>query len=613
MEIFISRILKAKLIALFAITLTSLVAFYFSGRMPDHYISISSENPHINYFSYYATSLIALVGRYSGPWIFFPFVGYALFYTFIYSRRKSSYDIFNGFSMSLFFLSMAYIFFPTSLGDGIGYLLHSYLSLGTAIALGTSFLLLLAWGTFPTAIGQGLIWAILQMGRTKGKDAPVALKNPPKEKKDATSTLAPPSKAINGKDPQYNKIIATIPRVRALAKAAPPSPSYFKVLAQRIEDKLAEFSIQGKIINILKGPVVDTFELQLGSGVKVSRVTATEDDLSVALLGSPIRMIYPMAGRSTMGIEVPRVPREIIQFGEILDSQEFTSFQGELPISMGKDAFGEIFMADLAAMPHMLVAGSTGTGKSVFINALLLSLLHKCSPRQIQLILIDPKQLELSFYRKLPHLVAPVLQDIKETRTVLNWAISEMERRYSLLEGKEVRNITLYNQRVATEAKLPYLVIVVDEFADLILAHTGKEIENSICRLAAKARAAGIHLVVATQRPSVDVITGLIKSNFPTRVSFKVTSAIDSRTILTEAGAEKLLGKGDMLYRYGSICKRIHSPLVREEDINALVGKIGVLGQKFNPQVVKMLSSQRRPPSSEAKFPPRNPPRENPL
>jgi len=389
-----------------------------------------------------------------------------------------------------------------------------------------------------------------------------------------------------------------------------PDQEYFSDIISRIETKLGEFDISGKIVNILKGPVVDTFELMLGAGVKINKITSLSEDLSLALFGSSIRVVYPMKGRATVGIEVPRSPREIIYLDDVVNSQNFADSSLRLPVAMGKDSFGEVFVVDLAAMPHMLVAGATGSGKSVFVNTLLVSLLVKRSPSQMKLVLIDPKQLELALYSKLPHLIMPVVTDHKKASVALIWAVQEMERRYSILRELGVRNIEGFNLKLQNATpevlsiiskfytdvnddgyELPYIVIVVDEFADLILTKSGKEIETNIARLAAKARAAGLHIVLATQRPSVDVITGTIKSNFPTRVSFKVTTGTDSRTILNALGAEKLLGKGDMLYKYGVETVRVHSAYVDETEIEVLTSKLDNLGQNYNQQAVDFLEN----------------------
>ena len=409
---------------------------------------------------------------------------------------------------------------------------------------------------------------------------------------------------------KYYDIVKVAAQRKSEQKFAQPEDKYFHDIIFKIQSKLGEFKIQGRIINILKGPVVDTFEWELGAGEKVSRLTVTAEDLSLALSGSPIRMVYPMKGRTTVGIEVPRNPREFIFLDDVISSKDYTATTHQLPLAMGKDAFGEPVVVDLASMPHMLVAGSTGAGKSVFINSILVSLLIKKSPNQMKLILIDPKQLELALYSRLPHLLMPVITEAKTAATALLWACQEMERRYSIMSEFGVRNIEGFNHKLKRSNsesldkirkfyeyssddtyELPYLVVIIDEFADLILTQKGKEIETHICRLAAKARAAGIHLILATQRPSVDVITGLIKSNFPTRVSFRVTSSTDSRTILNAMGAEKLLGKGDMLYKQGVDTTRIHSAFVEEEEIESLTDKLAEMAPVFDQHIMEFLEN----------------------
>ncbi len=415
-----------------------------------------------------------------------------------------------------------------------------------------------------------------------------------RKKKRPTSSYQSQDSLITSLESMSRKVIAG------------PDQKYFESIMNRIEDKLGEFKIEAKVINALKGPVVDTFEVELGPGVKVSKVTGLTEDLSLALSGAPIRMIYPLKGRTTMGIEVPRNPREIIYLDEVLKARAYKNSSMKLPIAMGKDAFGATKVVDLGAMPHMLVAGATGAGKSVFINTLLVSLLVKLNPDKLKLILVDPKQLELALYSKLPHLLMPVMTDPKSSSLALLWACQEMERRYTILKEMGVRNIDGFNEKLARSSKqdvekikklyktgepleLPYIVIIVDEFADLILSKVGKDIETNICRLAAKARASGIHLVLATQRPSVDVITGLVKSNFPTRVSFRVTSPVDSRTILNSMGAEKLLGKGDMLYKHGVEMERLHASYIDENEIENFIAKMSSGQPKFNDQAMEFL------------------------
>lgn len=416
--------------------------------------------------------------------------------------------------------------------------------------------------------------------------------------------------ADSSTDVKYFEIVSKLGDVKEVKSNKEPDTEYFEQIIGLLEAKLSEFKIEGNIVNVLKGPVVDTFEFKPGAGVKVSKISNATEDLSLALYGVPIRVVPSMMGRDTVGIEVPRNPREIIYLDEVLNSKDFQSSDSALPIAMGKDAFGEPFVIDLTSCPHMLVAGATGAGKSVFINSLLVSLLIKKSPKKMKLILIDPKQLELALYSKLPHLVMPVITDAKTAAVALLWAVQEMERRYSILKEFGVRNISGFNEKLekatpsmlanihqyyedqgVSDYELPYLVIIVDEFADLILTKAGKEIENNIARLAAKARAAGVHLILATQRPSVDVITGVIKSNFPTRVSFRVTSQMDSRTILDKIGAERLLGKGDMLYKHGISTQRVHSSFVNEDEIEALTEKLQDIPSEFNSNAMDFLEN----------------------
>ncbi|MCP4914098.1 MAG: hypothetical protein GY909_13385 [Oligoflexia bacterium] len=712
--------------------------------MPDNFLSVSSSSTDVNFFSYYTTSIVALVGYYTGPWVIFPFVFFTLFYTLQFSKRESAIDLINVVFLLLGTLFTCYFFWPSALGEGITYFIKEYFNAYTALFLGVSFIICFfagsLRGTFkdvavnffsflgmiPGKILYGLSFlkpsylvnsykksksifqkiTLLKLPKAlKGNDQTGSergyqrslpnnmdtrreankekstfsslkdkfkrggdkAKNSEKEAASSqnevqytpviaeenfssieeesyeerdVSEVFEPAKSVHEasklsdsdaaaaqarrvaeiktrgmqrtatNDKEYYQIVTSLGQSRGENKNVHPDDKYFEDIIQRIEDKLSEFKIDAQVINILKGPVVDTFELDLGMGVKVSKVTNAEKDLSMALLGAPIRIVYPMVGRATVGIEVPRNPREIIYLDEVLNTNEFQSSNKKLPIAMGKDAFGDTFVVDLASMPHMLVAGATGAGKSVFINSLLVSLLVKKSPSQMKLILIDPKQLELALYAKLPHLVMPVITDAKTASISLLWACQEMERRYSILKEFGVRNIEGFNEKLKRATpemlaaihqhyenetedhyELPYLVVIVDEFADLILTKAGKEIENNICRLAAKARAAGIHLVIATQRPSVDVITGLIKSNFPTRVSFRVTSSQDSRTILNSIGAEKLLGKGDMLYRHGTSNLRVHSSYVDENEIEVLTDKLTDMPQDFHEGAMNFLEN----------------------
>jgi len=356
-----------------------------------------------------------------------------------------------------------------------------------------------------------------------------------------------------------------------------------KLLAQVLTEKYAEFEVHGQITQINPGPVVTTFEFKPEAGIKYSRITNLSDDLCLALKAESI-LIERMAGKSTVGIQVPNRQREIIWLRENIESQEFMGSKSKMTIAMGKDINGRIVTADLAGMPHLLIAGSTGAGKSVAINAMIMSILYKATPDQVRLILVDPKRLELGNYEGVPLLYTPIITEPKLAANALRNAVREMERRLKLLAAKGVRNIDQYNklfdqsgtpslfEEGSDEKPIPYIVIIIDELADLMMLDSSN-VEESITRLAQMARAVGIHLVLATQRPSVDVITGLIKANFPARVSFRVATKVDSRTILDANGAEALLGKGDMLYLPSGSARvhRLHAPFVTEKEIAAVV------------------------------------------
>jgi S-DNA-T family DNA segregation ATPase FtsK/SpoIIIE len=356
-----------------------------------------------------------------------------------------------------------------------------------------------------------------------------------------------------------------------------------KVLAEVLTEKCSEFDVLGAITQINPGPVVTTFEFKPEAGVKYSRITSLSDDLCLALRAESI-LIERMPGKSTVGVQVPNHERETIWLREVVESQDFTSVKSKLTLAMGKDINGRITTADLAAMPHLLIAGSTGSGKSVAINAMIMSILYKATPDQVRMILVDPKRLELGVYEGVPHLYVPIITEPKLAANALRNAVREMERRLKALAEKGVRNIEQYNKlferdtpglfdQAEDEHKpLPYLVIIIDELADLMMLDQSN-VEESITRLAQMARAVGIHLVLATQRPSVDVITGLIKANFPSRISFRVATKIDSRTILDCNGAESLLGKGDMLYLPSGSARvhRLHAPFTTEKEIHAVV------------------------------------------
>ncbi len=369
-----------------------------------------------------------------------------------------------------------------------------------------------------------------------------------------------------------------------------------------LETKLSDFGIEGQVVAVRPGPVITLYEFKPGPGVKISQIANLADDLSLALAAQTVRIVAPIPGKNVVGIEIPNAEREKVFLREILETIEFQSNRYEIPLAVGKDIYGTPFTTDLARMPHLLIAGAPGAGKSVFINSFICSLLYKFTPKDLRLIMVDPKQLELNLYENIPHLLLPVVDDPKKASTALKWAVVEMEKRYKLMAKTGVRNIAGFNQKLSQEGKqkilellcpedssslahllettpdgqsklenLPFILVIIDEFADLMMV-APKDIEISVARLAQKARAAGIHLVIATQRPSVDVITGLIKANLPSRVSFQVASKVDSRTILDGNGAEKLLGRGDMLFIPPGLSRviRLHGAYVDEKEIGRI-------------------------------------------
>jgi len=345
---------------------------------------------------------------------------------------------------------------------------------------------------------------------------------------------------------------------------------------------LKDFDIQGELVHVTPGPVVTMFEVRPAPGIRVSRIANLSDDLALALKAVAVRIQAPIPGTDTVGIEIPNENRETVNFRELAASEAFRKGCGPLTMILGKDIAGKPFMADLTRMPHLLVAGATGAGKSVCLNGILISLLYRTQPKDMQLLLVDPKRIEMAVYADEPHLVHPVVTEMNEAKNALDWAVHEMDRRYEAMARLGVRNVAGFNQKLEVYKNdlppdfsdlepLPYLVIVIDELADLMMT-AAREVETSIVRLAQLARAAGIHMILATQRPSVDVVTGLIKANFPCRISFQVTSKHDSRTILDQVGAEHLLGRGDMLYKpSGGRLQRLHGPFLSDEDVQSVV------------------------------------------
>ena len=399
--------------------------------------------------------------------------------------------------------------------------------------------------------------------------------------------------------------------------------------ARVLEQKLADFGVEGRVVEVQPGPVVTMYKFEPGSGIKVSQVVNLADDLSMALRAAAVRIQAPVPGEAVVGIEVPNRKRERIYLREILEGEEFIAAQSQLTIALGKDIAGRPVAADLARMPHLLIAGATGTGKSVSLHTMIASILFNATADDVRLILVDPKMLELSVYENIPHLLVPVVVDTQKAASALLWATQEMESRYLRIRELGVRNIDGYNQALASgvpiaqlkmagqsvpasddpnqpavgaieHRKMPKIVIVIDELADLLLGE-GKTVERDITRLAQKARAAGIHLILATQRPSVDVITGLIKANLPARISLQVTSRVDSRTILDSIGAERLLGAGDMLFMPpGSVkLRRLHGPFVGEHEIRRLAD---FLREQGTPEYRMEILDTKAPGEEEGGF-----------
>ncbi|UPW20705.1 DNA translocase FtsK 4TM domain-containing protein [Agarivorans sp. TSD2052] len=425
-------------------------------------------------------------------------------------------------------------------------------------------------------------------------DIPFDSESVPVAHKPVVKPAVTPAKAVQ---PTLSRLPDMNLLDRPNKKENPISAEELEQVSRLVEAKLLDFNIQASVVAVHPGPVITRFELDLAPGVKVSKITNLSKDLARALSAISVRVVEVIPGKSVIGLELPNRFREIVYLSEVVDSPVFHQAKSPLTMVLGKDIAGQPVVVDLAKMPHLLVAGTTGSGKSVGVNVMIVSLLYKSTPEDVRLIMIDPKMLELSVYEGIPHLLSEVVTDMKEAANALRWCVGEMERRYKLMSALGVRNLKGYNQKVLdaiesgnpivdplwkpedsmaeiapTLDKLPHIVVVIDEFADMMMI-VGKKVEELIARIAQKARAAGIHLVLATQRPSVDVITGLIKANIPTRMAFQVSSRIDSRTILDQQGAETLLGMGDMLYLPAGtgVPTRVHGAFVDDHEVHAVV------------------------------------------
>jgi S-DNA-T family DNA segregation ATPase FtsK/SpoIIIE len=565
----------------------------------------------------------------AGAYLLPVFVAFAAWHGMVRKRALWTWGGAGGGALLVLFVStLTELYLPEgdiygggALGDAVStLLLAAFAWWGTLIvvtALGILSLLILtpfslrevvdrARDTVSEFTARAARLLVIRRGRTRRKQtAPVTRR--------ADAPAPPPPRIAEAPEPtvapQRQESLAfmrghanyQLPPLSLLADAPSSSRKVGKdelVMSSRLlEKKLLDFGVDGTVTEVHPGPVITMYEVELEPGVKVSKVLNLADDLALAMKAPSVRIVTPLPGKSAIGIEIPNQVREMVALKEILSSTEFLDTPGRLPLALGKDTVGQPVVADLAGMPHLLVAGATGSGKSVALNTMILSLLAAASPRDVRLLMVDPKMLELSAYDAIPHLLAPVVTQPKDAALALKRVVAEMQRRYRLLAEAGVRNIDGYNKQIESAPtpaagsdrkttgdeqavapppeRLPYIVVIIDELADLMLV-AAREVEDSIMRLAQMARAAGIHLILATQRPSVDVLTGVIKANFPARISFQVSSKTDSRTILDANGAEQLLGRGDMLYLMpgtGRIA-RIHGAFVSDTEIGATVAFI---------------------------------------
>jgi len=532
---------------------------------------------------------------------------------------------------------------PNTAGGVLGSLVGD--GLATALSfLGATLLLLAVWlGSVSLFTGvswievmdrlgrgvlQGISWARDRMATARdvkaGREVKQARQEVVREEQKKAADRKPPKiealapKVERSERVEKEKQVALfeppgsteLPELSLLDDAPPRVGGYsaeaLEAMSRLVELKLRDFGVEAEVVEVHPGPVITRFELRPAPGVKVAQISHLAKDLARALSAVSVRVVEIIPGKSTMGLEIPNETREIVTLGEIIKSKAYDEMHSPIALVLGKDIGGNPVVADLARMPHLLVGGTTGSGKSTAVNAMVLSLLYKSSAEQVRLIMIDPKMLELSVYEGIPHLLAPVVTDMKQAANALRWCVAEMERRYRLMAFAGVRNLAGYNRKVkdaADEGKplrdplemkqllpdadpssipplepMPYIVVIVDELADLMMI-VGKKVEELIARLAQKARASGIHLILATQRPSVDVITGLIKANIPTRIAFQVSAKVDSRTILDQSGAEALLGHGDMLFLQPgtSLPVRVHGAFVSDAEVHRVVSKLKVM------------------------------------
>lgn len=571
-------------IALAIFTFVSLLTYPLQYRLDGRASYYSSSA--LNIFPDTRDNLTGIMGTLIAGMIFtlFGTAGYllplvALQTGFQKLRGRSSRQRISPWHMLLFLILLSALFFilsgedPTMGGISGGFLVGALSSFfnraGAGLMIGTGLLISIMKMTHSSLFYLFSWWGAVIKGllkkNTKKPLVVTDLKKPSPEvflkNEEISHSNLPPLSLLKAPDPRDQEEVQ-----RDLL-----------IKAHILEERLKGFGVEGKVTGIHQGPVITRYEVDLAPGVRVTRIINLADDLALCLKASSLRVVAPVPGESVVGIEVPNEVKQIVYLREIIGSPEFRKQRSKLTLALGKDTGGRPFVADLTWMPHLLIAGATGSGKSVCLNAIICSLLFKATAEEVKFIFIDPKRLELGIYAGLPHLLRPIVTEPGEALETLNWAILEMERRYKLLAPWGVRNLAQYNALLQRNAKreekpLPYIVMVVDELADLMLV-SSKRVEKPIVRIAQMARAVGIHLIVATQRPSVNVITGIIKANFPARIAFRTASQIDSRTIIDSKGAESLLGNGDMLFLTPGATKleRIHGAFVSEEEIYKII------------------------------------------
>lgn len=552
--------------------------------------------------------LITSVGVISYVWPFaLALWGSLMAFGFITKPKKRRFILF--FIISFLLAGIVQVLIPNSnLEFGLGGRIGLFLGKGLSGQLGfVGALIALTFSGFASVIFTRHV-SFTKIGKDHKKETPVEIQTedtkpqaeesaePTPNKKSSSKSKADKTTDEDAEEAEESESSINITLSPATSPPAKPDIKIFKAkdildgdveeenseINELLELKLEEFKVKGEVKGVTGGPVVKTYEFEPAAGTKISKIESLQNDLARLLKTNSLRIV-PVHGKSTVGFEMPNDERKVIPFGNLVQSDDFKSRKFELPIAMGVDPFGEPVIEDLAKMPHLMVAGSTGSGKSVFINTLITSLLVRNSAKDLRMILIDPKMVELGAFNDTAHMACPVITDIEnDGLETLNVLVEEMEKRYNHLKELGAKNITAFNDIIKNNKKskfknftgkwqtMPYVVVIVDEFADLIMT-LGKDAEQAITRLAQKARAAGIHLVIATQRPSVQVVTGTIKVNFPTRVAFKVTSGVDSRTIIDQAGAETLLGNGDMLFLSSTGVRRLHSSYLGEDEISKVV------------------------------------------